>query len=323
MKIAFLSNKLTIRGTEVALYDYAHYNEVYLGNQSIIITRDYEYLKKNNELQDVEKKVYDKFNKRFEVHYYENKNDIDNIIILNNVKYLYVIKYGINDGLYSIYCKNIIHCVFNLSDPHGNIYVPIGNFLNKQFNTNYTVFPHIVDVPDIKEDLRNELNIPKDAVVFGRYGGYDTFNIDFVKECIIDICNNNTNRYFIFMNTEKFVEHNHLIFLEANEDCVFKRKFINTCNALLHARIQGETFGLTCGEFDICDKKVITYGKSNETEHINILKNKAIIYHNKEELYNILINYNEDKYKHNNDIIGYKEFSPKNVMEIFKKFLLI
>jgi hypothetical protein len=40
--IAFLSNKLTLRGTEVALYDYADYNEKILGNKSIIITRDYE-----------------------------------------------------------------------------------------------------------------------------------------------------------------------------------------------------------------------------------------------------------------------------------------
>jgi hypothetical protein len=39
--IAFLSNNLTLRGTEVALYDYADYNEKILGNKSIIITRDY------------------------------------------------------------------------------------------------------------------------------------------------------------------------------------------------------------------------------------------------------------------------------------------
>jgi hypothetical protein len=43
--IAFLSNKLTLRGTEVALYDYADYNEKILGNKSVIITRDYEIIK--------------------------------------------------------------------------------------------------------------------------------------------------------------------------------------------------------------------------------------------------------------------------------------
>jgi hypothetical protein len=43
--VAFLSNKITLRGTEVAIYDYAHYNETLLGNKSIIITRDYNRIK--------------------------------------------------------------------------------------------------------------------------------------------------------------------------------------------------------------------------------------------------------------------------------------
>ena len=34
MKIAFFENFLNVRGTTVALFDYAHYNEVLLGNQS-------------------------------------------------------------------------------------------------------------------------------------------------------------------------------------------------------------------------------------------------------------------------------------------------
>ena len=35
MKVAFLSNKLTLRGTEIVLYTYAHYNEIILKNKSI------------------------------------------------------------------------------------------------------------------------------------------------------------------------------------------------------------------------------------------------------------------------------------------------
>lgn len=320
--IAFLSNKLTIRGTEVALYDYAHYNEKILGNKSIIITRDYEYLKQINEMNDVDIKVYEKFNKRFRVFYYQNNSDIDNIIIYNNVKYLYVIKFGTNDGLYSNYCKNIIHCVFNLSEPHGNVYVPIGDFLNRKFNTNYTVFPHIVTVADSNDDLRQEYNISKNSIVFGRYGGYDTFNIDFVKNCIKEICKLRDDIYFIFMNTDRFIEHKNVYYFEANEDNIFKRKFINTCNALLHARMEGETFGLTCGEFDICGKFVITYGGSYDNEHINILKDKAIIYNNEDELYNILMYYNDEKYMDKKGIVAYSKYNAIDVMEIFRKLLI-
>ncbi len=39
MKIAFHSNQLSIRGTEVVLFDYAHYNKLLLGNESFIISR--------------------------------------------------------------------------------------------------------------------------------------------------------------------------------------------------------------------------------------------------------------------------------------------
>jgi hypothetical protein len=37
VKIAFWDNGLGERGTTVALYDYAHFNEVLLGNKSIIL----------------------------------------------------------------------------------------------------------------------------------------------------------------------------------------------------------------------------------------------------------------------------------------------
>ena len=37
MNIVFHSNQLSIRGTETALYDYAHYNETLLGNVSYIM----------------------------------------------------------------------------------------------------------------------------------------------------------------------------------------------------------------------------------------------------------------------------------------------
>ena len=39
MKIAFHNNQLSLRGTEVAMYDYAKYNEEILGNESIVISK--------------------------------------------------------------------------------------------------------------------------------------------------------------------------------------------------------------------------------------------------------------------------------------------
>jgi hypothetical protein len=36
MKIAFQSNQLCERGTEIALYDYAYFNKTILNNESVI-----------------------------------------------------------------------------------------------------------------------------------------------------------------------------------------------------------------------------------------------------------------------------------------------
>ena len=38
MNIGFLSNQIGLRGTEVAMFDYAKHNEELLGNNSIIAT---------------------------------------------------------------------------------------------------------------------------------------------------------------------------------------------------------------------------------------------------------------------------------------------
>jgi hypothetical protein len=108
--VAFLSNKLTLRGTEVAIFDYADYNEKILGNKSIIITRDYEKIKHEF---DVDIKAYEKFKNRFEVYYYSSQQDIDQIVNYTRSSHIFIEKAGVHDGLISNRCKNIIHCVFN------------------------------------------------------------------------------------------------------------------------------------------------------------------------------------------------------------------
>lgn len=316
--VAFLSNKLTLRGTEVAIYDYAHYNETLLGNKSVIITRDYNRIKHEF---DVDKQAYDKFNERFDVFYYSSQPDIDKIVLEHKITHLFIIKSGQNDGLFSNNCINIIHCVFNITQPHGQVYTPIGETINQRFGKNYPVTPHIVRLPDCHENLRSELGIPEDAIIFGRYGGKETFDIRFVHDAIKQILSTRDDVYFLFMNTHPFYQHKHIIHLPGTTDMLFKRKFINTCDALIHARIDGETFGLTCGEFSICKKPVITYGGSIDREHLLILKDKAVIYNTPEEVLTILQTFTKDKYDVSEN--GYMFYTPENVMAILDKNCLL
>ncbi len=99
---------------------------------------------------------------------------------------------------------------------------------------------------------------------------------------------------------------------------------------MLHARKDGESFGIAIAEFASHGKPVITW-KHNEGDHCGmkidvehkfhheILGDKGIYYANGSELFNILINFKD--YKH---IIcdGYSKFSPKNVMQLFKKYII-
>jgi hypothetical protein len=327
-KIAFLSNSLTLRGTEVAMYDYADYNEALLNNKSIIITRPYEITFKNNPV-DVNILAYDKFKNRFGLFYYNSRDDIDNIIIKENVDILYIIKSGTPiDNLYTKKCKCFIHCVFTCTTPHGDVYSPISDYLNYKYRTNYPVLPHMIRLYDTDKTLRSELNIPENAVVFGTHGGAGSFSIDYIKKTVIDIVNDGkyNNIYFVFLNITPFYKRtNRLIFLDGTTDMEYKRKFINTVDAMLYGRDNGESFGLCCGEFSMCNKPVIASllgysSPSFDKFHIQTLRNDLIIHNNYEKLYDILTNWS----KYNKDVSnnGYKKYKPEYVMDIFNKVVI-
>lgn len=310
--IGFLSNKLTLRGTEVAIYDYADFNEQLLGNKSIIITRDYEKVKHE---YDVHIDAYNKFKNRFLVEYYQTVNDIDEIVVKNKITHLFIEKGGQNEGLLSSKCINLIHCVFDTRFPHGDIYTSLSYHLNEVKGTNIPVIPYMIRVEETEDNFRNKINIPNSDIVFGNYGGADSFNIHFVKEVVLRVVNEKSNYWFIFMNTHPFCQHPRVIFIQGTSDLYLKRCFINTCDAFIHARDIGETFGLACGEFATCLKPVITYGNSPDINQISLLKEKAVVYNNPQELYNILTSFTKDKYDMKNN--GYLYYNPTNVMNIF------
>jgi hypothetical protein len=321
MKIAFLHNHLDLRGTVGNLYDYAHFNETILGNESIIITMPYDYLVKTNcPWLDGSELAYDRFNKRFRVFYYIEKLDIIKILIDNRVDVLFIGKAGNPyDNLVFNCCKSIIHCVFQTQFPHGTLYTSISDYLNILNNTNIPVLPNIVQVYDTNDNLKSELNIPDKALVFGTYSGRECFNIQYIRDTVINIALEYPNIYFIFMNIYEFgPKLDNVKFLKGSIDMEYKRKFINTCDAMLYGRDEGETFGIACGEFSMCNKPIIAR-KSRSGSELHILGDKIILHDNSEELKNILLNW--DTFKIDVSDNGYKQFTPENVMKIFDHYL--
>lgn len=320
MNIAFFVRHFTERGTEIAIYDYAKYNEEILKNNSYIVCFTE---KKQQELRFPSERIsYDKFKKRFTIIEINDINEMSNIIKKINLSFFYTLTEGSND-IYQFEnkdiwngCKTIKHCVFNTMYPESDFYISISETLNYKNNTNIPVIPHIVDeLPDCNENLRNDLQIPQDAFVFGRYGAYDMFDISIAHQAIIEFLNINSNTYFLFMNTHKFYEHPRIIYLDRNIDLIYKSKFINSCNAMIHARSTGETFGLSIAEFSIKNKPVITC-PCGDLEHIHILGNMCILYTSKEELIAIfknIINIINSR----NDWNAYTNYTPEKVMNLF------
>lgn len=312
VKIAFHDNCLCERGTTVSLYDYAYYNKHYLGNESIIM-----YI--GNDNRNVPE-VLDKFKKEFKLRPYNNwQSEANQILKEEGCDILYMQKAGEWDGKMSNVCKNIIHCVFNTQYRHGDVYGRISDC----FGQNYPVVNYMVNLPDINSNMRKELYIPDNAIVFGRHGGMTQFNINYVHQVVDKITDEFPNVYFLMVNTDKFCrEKPNIIHHEKIIDLHKKVEFINTCDAMIHARQMGETFGAAVSEFSIRNKPIITcIGSDNE--HINILKDKCFIYNDPSSLYNIfkhfVSNINEIR---NKDWNQYKNYTPEKIMDKFNELFI-
>lgn len=312
VKIAFWDNALGERGTSVSLYDYAHFNETILGNTSIIL---YDSMCESNSSA-----VIEKFKKRFDVFGLMNWSDVDNALIANGCDILYIIKGGNNDGKFSKVCKTCVHCVFTTYEPHGDVYAPISSWIYGNEDGKYPVVPHMVYLPESRDNMRLELDIPEDAVVFGRHGGFQQFDIPYVQKTVYEVALENPHIYFVFVNTQQFCPPIHNIkHLDTIVDLNEKVRFIDTCDAMLWGRSDGESFGLSIGEFSIKNKPVFATQIGYQS-HIHLLKEKAIWY-NEGSIKNLLTTFDSENAK-KQDWNAYRDYTPENVMSIFKKVFI-
>ena len=188
----------------------------------------------------------------------------------------------------------------------------------------------MINLPHHNKNMREILNIPVDAVVYGRYGGYDAFDIHYVHKIVYDVAKKNPEIYFIFMNTQQFCDYlPNIIHIEKTIDLERKVEFINTCDAMLHARHIGESFGLAIAEFSTKNKPIITtpnfkLNPKVDIAHIYFLKEKGIWY-NENNLYSILTTFltkeNRDEIS-KKDWNAFKDYTPEKVIKQFKKIFI-
>jgi hypothetical protein len=225
-----------------------------------------------------------------------------------------------NDGRYVNNKPMFIHAVGCENDPHGEVYAYVSEWLSKEFS-DYThpYIPYMAHLPEHHEDFREELGISKEATVFSRIGGFYSWNIPFVNEVIKKALQERDDIYFLFVQTHRFIDHPRVIHINPFAQLTTKRKFINTSDAFLHARLEGESFGMSCAEYSICNKPVITYSGSPERNHIVTLADKGIYFNDPQKLLDILTSFHYDP---SQDWNAYKEFTPEKVIQKFKKVFL-
>ena len=294
------------------MMDYARGNQEVLGNQSFFLMpwRDGE----------AEHPVARRMKEIAPLRFYRSGEEREGILREEGADFFYCIKNGFNDGAFSTKIPTGIHAIFRESEFHGDVYAYVSPWLSKVMSHGKAPWvPHMARLAEDSGDMRMEngdrrtedrdqrtegegqraevggqwsdLRIPKEATVFGRHGGDDSFDIAWVQEAVVQTARANPAIWFLFLNTREFPNAQKLPnirFLPPTADPVLKRRFLNTCDAMLHGRMRGETFGLSCLEFAMLGKPVLTYANSPERAHLEILGGAATAYQNAEELKQLL-----------------------------------
>lgn len=314
MRVLFYTNTLNYRGTTVAVTDYAKYNQEILGNESVICyNSSLGYTKDHG----TELAVLESLKKRFQVVEYTGIN-IDSIIDENKIDVAYFIRSGAREFL-PANCKTAVHAVFQQYEPHGNRYAYISQWLANHMHPDAEWVPHIVNLPSPSINLKEHLGIPAEKTVIGRYGGYDTFDLPFVYQTITELLQQRNDYVFLFMGTRPWINHPSVIFLNESQDLQTKSAFINACDAMIHARSNGESFGLSIAEFLSQDKPVIAWSGGSDQNHTVMLEGSGTLYNDATDLAYILRNFKDNQQCWSSRV---EQFAPAAVMDKFKRVFL-
>ncbi len=313
MNIGFFIGEMNFRGVANSSYQYAYYNQLLLKNKSIIFYNKEEKFHKNE--------VISKFKKKFKVIGVNGFKEMDYFSNKFNLDYIYVQKGGQKDHNVSNNNKTLIHSLYpqNLNEIHGHKYICVSKWHSEKFSNNKLPYvPYIVKLHKTKENLKKKLKIKKNNIVFGCHGGESSFDLKFVQQTLMETVKKRKDIYFIFLNIKRFCNHPRIIFLKGTFDEFYKKKFINTCDAMIYGRSLGESFGLACAEFSIQGKKIISYKFNRHKSHIyNLPKENFKEYSSSKNLFKILINFKKTRSIKLNKNNKYINYSPKKVMKIF------
>ncbi len=325
MRIAIHLNQFDGRGTGKAAYDYGIELRNQLGHDVIFVASS---RSANPTLDKIRREfsaiLYDGFLGSREANR-NVSNLLSRIVGDEKIDFIYLMKYGTDDFITPGNCETGVHCVFDMSEPHGSVYAGVSHYIARKFGRSVFV-PHIVRRLDPTEDFRVRLGIPSSATVIGRHGGQDTFDIPFVRDAIKAILPQREDMYFLFAATDRFCEHDRVKYVPWMETAQDIFNFIYSCDAMLHARMAGETFGLAVAEFSIANKPVITWSGRGHQEydscHLELLGDRALLYDAYNDLLELLLKFDNRCVAGGEWDRDSQAFNPRDVMQKFKAVFL-
>jgi hypothetical protein len=329
LKILLHDNSITERGTSIAIYDYG----MALKGRGHDVTVAFEKGDFNN------LEVVKNFDKSFELLGYKSFADL-RTLPKTQFDLAYFIKSGENDGKLLANIPSVVHSVFQSYEPHGEVYAYVSEWLANRmrkrvalkevskgritriFNdsTKQLHVPHMVNIPNPQSNLREHLKIPASATLGVRYGGYDSFDVDFVKKEIIRMVNSDSNLYFCLANTKPFSDHERIIYHPQILDRQYKSDFLGTADFFIHARQRGESFGLSILEALQIGTPVFSWRGGGDRNHVKMLS-KASLFRNEMDLKNLIRTLDDYPSRQHDKEIASK-FSEDSVMNIFEEVFL-
>ena len=197
--------------------------------------------------------------------------------------------------------------------------------------------PHIVPAPPppatppaaaAAAGLRAELGIPARSTVFCRHGGSDSFNVPEARAAVCTYARRQTAAggagYVLLLNTEPAdcdAGASRIVHLPAVVALEAKARFLAACDACVHGRQHGETFGLAVAECANAGLPVFTYAHADADQdfHLRALGAHARLYDSTDGLLGLMERFDvADARAHAGDYARiYADYAPPRVMLTF------
>jgi len=283
MRIGFHHDSFSLRGVDQASYEYARICEEILGDEIIILKSNLE------ESRWISDHTSRKIRKRFRVCEYNGSElELQRLVQKLSLDSLYTLNTGYLDQRFrNLECPVWNHSVFPESKMRFQAegFAVVSEWLSKEyFSGKCRVVPHVVPCIDKSHNLRSELGIPTGDLVLGSMGGRWNFNSKTAIGAVAKALEKRNDLWFISLNQVICASHRRIITLPGTGLDSRKHAFIETCDYMLHGRSEGETFGISCGEFCRAGKPILAWRDAPQRAHLEQFVLNENIYSNANDL---------------------------------------